>query len=136
MVDRVEAVGCTVFDVVEFGDLKTLRAENTDQSCEHGGVEFNDGERSSSVIVLGLVTESVGSEAGISRLGGLVAVASLANLVPSRPWSSIGFGGVGLQAVRLARTPPKRLGRRELTLSAPRTHKKIQCEGQIGKTDG
>ena len=65
------------FDVVEFGHLKALRAENTNWSRE-----FNDGERSAGGIVFGLVAESVGSEAGISRLGDLVAVASLVRVVP------------------------------------------------------
>ena len=73
-------VGCTRLDVVEFDDLKTLHAKDTSESCEHIEVGFNDGEWSTVGIVFGVVTESVGSERWINKLGDLAVVASLARL--------------------------------------------------------
>ena len=44
-VDSVEAVLRPEFGVVEFGGLKSLHAENMNQSCERARVEYDNGER-------------------------------------------------------------------------------------------
>ena len=49
--------------------MKPLRAESTNKGCEHAGVGFDDGKRSTDKIVSALVIGSVGSEAGTSGVG-------------------------------------------------------------------
>ena len=45
VVDSVEAVLRPEFGVVEFSGLKSLHAENMNQSCERVGVGSDNGER-------------------------------------------------------------------------------------------
>ena len=49
-VDRAVVLLCPGFDVVEFDDLESLRAESTNWGCEYAGVRFDDGEESADKI--------------------------------------------------------------------------------------
>jgi hypothetical protein len=92
--------------MVEFGDLEPLRAESMDESCEHGGAGFIDGERPAGGIVFGPVIESVGSEVG-SAGGGRVPGKAHVRLTR---WNSIAFVALFCKASR--ERSSKRLGRR------------------------
>jgi hypothetical protein len=54
----MEVIGCPWFYVVEFDNLKTLHAETTNESGEHAGIRFDDGERSADEIVFVPVVRS------------------------------------------------------------------------------